>query len=747
MNRQRTRQILCTAIITVCAALPVGADVFHMGEGMTSLQMVEVGHPGNASDDTGYGAVAYPFRIGQFEVTAAQYTEFLNAVAHADDPHELYDNNMSETAGCGIVREGSKGNYRYQVAADFANRPVNQLDFWDACRFCNWLHNNQGSGDTETGAYTLNGYRGSDGRKIRRNPGAKWFVPHEDEWYKAAYFDPHKPGRPGYWDFPTRSDSRGDRDRNSPHGTNSYYDTLLDTKYYIFEVGSFSHAKSAFGTYDQGGNVMEWNETPVALLQRGLRGGAYCTSDGGRNARPHNREIGLFAKKEYVGFRIAGAMDGFPAVAGKSETEAALENLPLLSFARRPWRDPETGKPFFPMGWYAWATDAKDLAQLEREGANTILFVNSPTDIDRGDDQLKTNIAATLEFLDQAQRHHIKVILQNGWREAFSPASDPGCSDRAKKFVAAIHHHPALLAYQVYDEPEFRTENGLNEFVNLETKSFVDSIGQVRTLIRSIDKNPHRSIQVVFNMVPMSAFHWFLPAVDGFQIDRYPIWAGSGIMSHKGDIGPLRMAWSISHGAREVAASHHLNPVPVMQGIGLSHDEARDGTGYYWRNPTYEETRYMAYSSLTAGGWGFLHWIRDSSCDYIKQNVARLHFEFRELIPALEQSYEHPPFTVTHKYTGLTRNYLTDAVPDISTLELEDDKNYYLIASDNSGPYEDVEFSLKIPAFKETDQPRVANVLNEGWHRKLTYDSTSQQWNIPKHPMCFGDINVWVIPK
>ena len=58
------------------------------------------------------------------------------------------------------------------------NWPVSHVSFWDACRFWNWLHNGQGDGDTKTDAYTLNGYTGTDGRRVlERDPGVKWFVP------------------------------------------------------------------------------------------------------------------------------------------------------------------------------------------------------------------------------------------------------------------------------------------------------------------------------------------------------------------------------------------------------------------------------------------------------------------------------------------------------------------------------------------------------------------------------------------
>ena len=154
------------------------------------------------------------------------------------DPHGLRSNNTMETAGCGIVRSGKNGGYTYRLPPELANVPVNHVSFWDACRFCNWLHNGQGDGDTEDGAYTLKGYAGADGREIRRNPGAKWFIPNEDEWYKAAYYDPQKPGGPGYWDYPTRSDTPPGRDLAAPQAANWYDGTYLDPSRVVARMGS-----------------------------------------------------------------------------------------------------------------------------------------------------------------------------------------------------------------------------------------------------------------------------------------------------------------------------------------------------------------------------------------------------------------------------------------------------------------------------------------------------------------------------
>ncbi len=183
----------------------VAAALFALPAQAVTIPMVYVGDAGNAGEWSGdaagglgdsrlCGAVDHAYQIGKYEVTAAQYVEFLNLKAKTD-PYGLYNPLMSSAIqGCKIEQTGADGSYSYSVAADFANRPVNYVSFFDAARFVNWLGNGQGNGDTETGAYTLNGYFGPDGRDILRNPGATWFIPSEDEWYKAAYYDPNKPG-------------------------------------------------------------------------------------------------------------------------------------------------------------------------------------------------------------------------------------------------------------------------------------------------------------------------------------------------------------------------------------------------------------------------------------------------------------------------------------------------------------------------------------------------------------------------
>lgn len=318
------QMVIGAAFVIACLTVVAQADVLNMGSGLTSLEMVTVGDPGNAADTCygTHGAVGYSYQIGKYEVTTAQYTEFLNAVA-ATDTYGLYNPNMAQATvdrvwGCNIQQNGSSGSYSYSVASDWANRPVNYVSFWDACRFVNWLYNGQGSGSTETGVYTLGGYNGDDGRTIQRNPGTGWWLPSDDEWYKAAFYKGNGTNS-GYWLYPTQSNSVPTNQvlPTDPGDSANYLPVLGDyilgdysigSPYYRTNVGEFENSASAYGTFDQAGNVWEWNEAVSHYDYRGLRGGSF----GNRGSDTLSAAGGssYYPSFEFMstGFRIAGAV-------------------------------------------------------------------------------------------------------------------------------------------------------------------------------------------------------------------------------------------------------------------------------------------------------------------------------------------------------------------------------------------------------------------------------------------------------
>lgn len=285
------------------------------------IELVTVGNAGNPADTTGYGAVGYNYSIGKYEVTAGQYTEFLNAVA-ATDTYRLYNRFMMDDTsyGCKIERIGSSGNYSYSVAADYANRPVNYVGWGDAVRFANWLYNGQPTGNqnlstTEDGSYFLNGAMPpTEIMAITRQVDATWVTPSEDEWYKAAY---HKnDGLTGnYFSYPTSSDNAPSNNLIDPDPGNNatFYDGgyTIGSPYWRTEIGDYENSESPYGTFDMGGNVWEWNESIVLGEYRGLRGGSFAGAvgagpNGADTLLSWNRYYGYIGSGGYnTGFRVA----------------------------------------------------------------------------------------------------------------------------------------------------------------------------------------------------------------------------------------------------------------------------------------------------------------------------------------------------------------------------------------------------------------------------------------------------------
>ncbi len=307
--RARAASAVLFALLIALAAPALASTI--------TIPTVPVGNAGNAPDNTGFGAVDYDYRIGTTEVTNAQYVAFLNAVA-ATDTYGLYSTSMGSSTVGGITRTGTSGSYVYAVKADagsyaYANKPVNFVSWGDAARFSNWLHNGQPIGlqdanTTEDGAYTLNGATtGGTLNVVTRNTDATWFIPSENEWYKAAYYDGDTST---YYDYPTGTDSVPDNNLPSLDTGNSanfvrigYGYTTGDSIYPLTDAGAYVLSASPYGTYDQGGNVKEWNEDLLGSF-RGARGGSWNDNASRfrasfRGGDSHTLEV------DYLGFRVA----------------------------------------------------------------------------------------------------------------------------------------------------------------------------------------------------------------------------------------------------------------------------------------------------------------------------------------------------------------------------------------------------------------------------------------------------------
>ncbi|MBN1124237.1 MAG: SUMF1/EgtB/PvdO family nonheme iron enzyme [Sedimentisphaerales bacterium] len=303
-----------------------------------TIETVPVGYPGNTGELSGpgvfggvgpisdriCGSVPYFYWIGKYEITAGQYCVFLNAVAAHGDKHSLYNLNMwADPDGCKIKQEGNAVPYTYSVASGCENLPVNFVSWGDAARFCNWLHNGQICGEqdvstTEEGAYSLSGkISASELLSVARNANWQWAIPSEDEWYKAAY---HKGIGTGadYWEYPTESDvaptAEAPPGGDLTNGSANYYDGFIlrgpseRGAYKTKDISNDYVSDGAYGTFDQGGNVWEWNEAILlkcpSVMGRGMRGGSFSEPELALHAS-HRNGSDPTTENSDLGFRVS----------------------------------------------------------------------------------------------------------------------------------------------------------------------------------------------------------------------------------------------------------------------------------------------------------------------------------------------------------------------------------------------------------------------------------------------------------
>lgn len=268
-------------------------------QGDEYVQVMDSGNQGDVVNSF-KGRVNYTYYIARTELSNKSYCKFLNAVVSHTDPYGLYNENMSTGVCGGIVRKKKGSRYVYCCKKDWENRPVVYVDYYDIARYANWMHygcpvvERCGVGSTE-GTDTQGAYNTEDFEAVRcgqkpvydsfgkRNRGARFWIPDDDEWYKAAYYNPKKTGNRKYHDFPTQtSDAPSLADANFMAGN----ELSVGKPYYVAPVDSFSHAPSYYGTLQQGGNVWEWTEDWQygVVGTRCLRGGSWSYTDYGLNA-------------------------------------------------------------------------------------------------------------------------------------------------------------------------------------------------------------------------------------------------------------------------------------------------------------------------------------------------------------------------------------------------------------------------------------------------------------------------------
>ncbi len=270
-------KLVKVTMMGVLAVAGVQADQITHGGVTVNMDFVNMGHAGFRGDAANVlhgvdaGSVDYNYRIGQFEVTAAQWA----SVVAADS------------------RVGSN------IGMATGNRPAVLVEWEGAAKFANWLT----TGDAYSGAYQFNDsgtlISVMSRTQMQADGGTFYVLPTEHEWYKAAYL---KSDASAYTRYTT-----GDAVPLMGSLGLNYGNPLMNDG--AWDVGSGIVENN--GTYDMNGNVWEWNESAIdgTLDELGqeelvVRGGAFGSAEG--HLRSSERlaflPTGVHAN---VGFRLA----------------------------------------------------------------------------------------------------------------------------------------------------------------------------------------------------------------------------------------------------------------------------------------------------------------------------------------------------------------------------------------------------------------------------------------------------------
>lgn len=218
------------------------ADTFGNGADQFDIEFVAIGNPNNSDDTTGVpnpaGKVEYSYRMGKFEVS------------------EDMINKANSLGGLGITHD-NRG----------ISKPATSVTWFEAASFVNWLNKSQGhqeaykfdaSGNFELWSSAEAWQKG--GENLFRHKDTFYFLPSIDEWYKSAFY---APDLDVYYDYATGSDTVPTAIASgTAEGTAIYDQNYLSDPADIKLAGGLS----PYGTVGQSGNVWEWNETELDLV-------------------------------------------------------------------------------------------------------------------------------------------------------------------------------------------------------------------------------------------------------------------------------------------------------------------------------------------------------------------------------------------------------------------------------------------------------------------------------------------------
>ncbi len=296
---------LCLSLVSVASAdtFGTGANQFDIDFVTISGDAGDLGSWPSGFNRTFSGVNRDDYRIGIYEITNDQWDKFTAElrVAVTGTPSDAYN------AG-----PGSSG----------ANIPVTNVSWYELAQFVNWLNTSTGhqaaykfTGTQGTSDYAMDKWSSEEaenGTNLYRHKDALYYLPTEEEWIKAAYWNGTS--------LQTYATKAGENlhqgDGVSGTGWNYYRYRYATNPAGVWEVGSGSEELN--GTYDMMGNVYEWTESQSretgykTTASREVRGGWWvylgdpapedCSEDLSSTVN-----LGYYPDTEHsaIGFRIA----------------------------------------------------------------------------------------------------------------------------------------------------------------------------------------------------------------------------------------------------------------------------------------------------------------------------------------------------------------------------------------------------------------------------------------------------------
>lgn len=241
-----------------------------------NFDWVTIDRPGNAaivSDDpwgnvNGRGRVDHTYRISRLEVTTSQWMEFVNTYSTQSDDLKWFAFPDYWGATRDMSYHGPGQRWKLKSAAGSANWPVTGITWRESAQFCNWLTNDKrksldaiASGAYDTSTFGWNQDVGFTDQSAH-TPGAKFWIPTQDEWLKAVHYDPAKNnGKGGWWRYPNTSDTAPVPGIPGVGETSAGYDPYSYSDGFEVPLGSYPNTLTPWGLLDATGGASEWTES------------------------------------------------------------------------------------------------------------------------------------------------------------------------------------------------------------------------------------------------------------------------------------------------------------------------------------------------------------------------------------------------------------------------------------------------------------------------------------------------------